>query len=136
METIHIGENIVTLCERAKPFPTDVKGAFERLAAKVNGFEGRTMYGISYWENDGLQYLAACSAKSENEAKELGTQEWTIKAGDYLSETIENWQGNEHLFEPTFKKLGHSDNHTELPGVEWYFGNDVKCMLPIKNNKL
>ena len=131
MKIYTLEKDITTLCEKAKEFPHDVKAAFERLIAKTGGFEGRTMFGISYLENGKLAYIAACSAKEPGEAQKLGTDEWTIPKGDYLTELIENWQGKEHLFEATFKKLGDSEYPTAMPGIEWYYGEDVKCMLPL-----
>lgn len=131
MEVIEIKEELIVLIEKAQNFPNDVKAAFERLATKVGGFENRTMYGFSYWEDGGLTYLAGCSPVSSEETSALSAETFTVKAGSYISETIKNWEGNEHLFESTFKKLGHAGYVADALGIEWYEGKDVKCMLRI-----
>lgn len=133
MQITEIQKDISTICVTASSFPNGVKEAFEKLYKLLSGFEGRTMFGISYWENGKMAYKAACSEKEAGEAKKLGSEGYTIKSGKYLSETIHNWENHMDQFNTTFTRLGHSEPATEMPGIEWYEGKDVKCMLPVKN---
>lgn len=132
MEKITIQENIPVICVRAASFPGEVKAAFEKLYSSVPDPHERTTYGLSYVENGNLVYKAAFSRKDDDHPEKLGVETDTIPKGEYIADTIHDFENHRDQFQPTFQKLGDSEQKTGTRGVEWYQGKDVKCMLPLK----
>lgn len=133
MEIIELKEPLQLIGNQATEFPAGIMQAFNQLTQAFPDFKERGIYGISYMEPDGsLTYKAAFSQLSVGEAERHGFESITIREGLYVAETIENWRGKEMQIAPAFRKLADSRPDTQTPGVEWYRGNDVVCMLRIE----
>lgn len=132
MEKITIKEDIPVICVRADSFPGDVKGAYEKLYSSVPDPHKRVTYGLSFMENGKLVYKAAFNRMVDDDPEKLGMETDIIYKGEYIAETIHDFENHRDQFQGTFQKLGDSDLKTEVRGVEWYQGKDVKCMLPLK----
>ncbi len=133
MEKITLNESIPVVCVTATSFPDGIMEAYEKLYRKVKNHTGRTTYGISTFSNGNLIYKAAFSHMDDDDISEMSLESDVISKGEYIAETIKNFEKHRDKFQPTFKKLGDSKYKTGMPGIEWYQGNNVKCMLPINN---
>ena len=123
-------------CVRAKSFPYEIKQAFGTLINLLPTIEGRTFFGIAYQNNEGeMIYKAGVLELFEGEGDELGCENFTIRKGEYVTETLRNWKTDETMIGMTFKKLAHAAYDTRFPCVEWYNGPDVMCMVRLDKDK-
>ena len=133
MEVYELKKDMKVFCVQARSFPNDIKDAFGTLINKLPAIEGRTFFGISYeGKNHKMIYNAAVLETFDGEGKKYGCDSYVIKKGKYLSETLKNWKRNEASIGQTFKKMSEERNDVTFPCVEWYQGEDVRCMVKIR----
>ncbi len=138
MEIYNLKENIKVYCTTAKSFPNGVQEAFITLE-KMLSKEGRTFYGISHGSKDGgIIYKAAVSENFDGEAEKYGFETFTIKKGEYITETIIDWRKKMETFGPTFQKLlAHPQFDKITPCIEWYKSDkEVVCMVKADQSKV
>lgn len=132
MEVYTLEKDMKIICVTAKSFPYDIKKAFHSLIGMLPSIEGRTFMGISYQTKSGeILYKAAVLELFRGESKRYNCEPYTIRKGEYISETLKNWRKDESSIGITFKKLADSRADTTFPCVEWYKGQDVMCMIRI-----
>lgn len=134
METYQFKNDLKIFCVTAKSFPQGIGEAFHTLEQSLPNFAERTFFGISYPdEKGGLIYKAGASSIGEEDTNDL--EIFTIKKGTYLTEVLLNWRQNETSIADAFRKLGDAQPETVPPGIEWYTGEDVLCMLRLENQE-
>lgn len=134
MSTYKLDNDIYTICVRAHSFPEGIMDAFERLKILVPDTADRTLYGISRPENGNIIYRAAASA-GKGEAEEAGAEKFTIRAGNYITETPVDWEIHKERIGDTFQHL------LTYPGIdpngaciEWYKPNgELVCMVRLND---
>jgi hypothetical protein len=133
MKEIQLPEDIKLLLVKAKSFPDAVVQAYQELERAIVQPAGRSFYGISRGSEDGGVLYWAGVRPLGDEERTLGLEQFTVRRGTYVAETLSNWRGKEHILGETFRKL-YSDPRVDPMGscVEWYRDNgDVTCMVRI-----
>ena len=89
MEIYHLEKDINLFCVTATSFPEGVQAAHRELHSLLPSTEGRNFFGISYPKGKGeILYRAAVEELYSGEGEKSGCELFTIKRGDYLSETL------------------------------------------------
>lgn len=134
MNTYKLDNDIYTICVKAYSFPEGITDAFDKLKTFMPEATGRTLYGISRPENGNIVYRAAVSAGKE-EAEEKEAENFTIKAGNYITETPVDWETHKERIGDTFQTLlAHPDIDPEGACIEWYQVNgELVCMVRLNN---
>lgn len=135
MEKYNLKEDVKVYCTTAKSFPDGIQGAFITLE-KMLSKEGRSFYGVSYKNTDGLLiYKAAVSESFEGEAEKYGFESFTISKGEYLIETIIDWRKKIETIGRVFQTLLADPRLDRTsPCVEWYKSDkEVMCMVKINS---
>ncbi|CAN5207508.1 hypothetical protein BH09BAC1_BH09BAC1_03740 [soil metagenome] len=132
METFELQNDIKVLFVKAESFPDGILVAYQELEQKLGDVTSRTFYGLSRMEDGcGIAYYACAQQKDASAALDLPTI--IIDKGTYLTQTISNWRGSEHLIRETFARL--IKDPRLMPDsfcVEWYKENgEVMCMVRI-----
>lgn len=121
----------------ADSFPLGIKAAHEKLHSLLPR-DGRRFFGISYPDKTGsIIYKAAAEESYNGEAEKYGLETFIIKKGDYISETLIDWQKDEGQVAVTFKQL-LADPRRDNNGycLEIYPNDsDIICMIKL-NNKI
>ncbi|MPR33906.1 transcriptional regulator [Salmonirosea aquatica] len=116
-------------------FPEGVMQAHQKLHSLLPSVEGRNFYGISRpSDSKEIIYRAAVEEAYTGEAEKYGCEAFTIKKGDYLSETLTNWREDEKQIGETFQKL-LADPRLDPEGycLEVYVSDDeMRCMVPLR----
>jgi predicted transcriptional regulator YdeE len=134
MKNYNLNQDIKVFCVTADSFPNGVEAAYNKLY-EIAGREGRAVYGLSKPNEKGMiVYKAAMTEKFDGEAEQLGLETFIIPKGEYITESIHDWQHNMQKFGPTFQAL--LDN----PRLDWsswcieqYKSEDeVVCMVKLQ----
>ncbi|GAB3931328.1 hypothetical protein [Mucilaginibacter myungsuensis] len=133
MQTYRLQQDVKVVCEEATSFPKGIKGAFDTLSHKIN-MEDRQVFGISNPYKGMIRYRAAATESFDGEGAELGFPTFTIERGNYLGETLLNWQSNEMMIMSIFNRLVADKR---LAGsahcIEWYKSHtELLCMVLMK----
>ena len=136
MQQYTLNEDINVICQTVGSFPSGIKEAFEALIANF-GMAGREFYGISYLDEEcGIIYKVAVSAFVDNEELKPGYEEFTIKKGNYLTETLKNWMAKTDKIKDIFGLLMEDPRYdNSSPCVEWY-KNDGEMLCMVKSKPL
>ena len=134
-QIINIEKEFEVLCVTVSSFPNGVKEAFDDLSNKIPSAEERTLYGISWQDQNGqIVYKAAISQLQKNEAEKYQCETFLIKKGKYISETITDFMNKIPQIGQTFQKLFADPQVDKISGycLERYVNpNDVECMVPL-----
>lgn len=126
-------EDVALIAVTARSFPEGIGEAFNTLMRMLPDSQERVFFGISYPDQEGgLLYKAAVSQAFDGECEQYDCETFVLSKGKYLTETVKNWRGQEEKIGLTFRKLGDSRSDTVAPGIEWYQGEDVMCMLKLE----
>lgn len=135
MEKYHLDDDIDVMCVTAESFPEGVMKAHQTLHSKVPADGGRRYFGISRPEGGGkIVYKAAAEVVDDGEAEKLGLEPFTIRSGDFISQTISDFMTDPPEIGRVFDRLLHQ------PGIdpngyclEMYVSEtDVRCMVGLK----
>ena len=113
----------------AESFPGGVMKAHETLHGIASLDPKRQYFGIS-WGGPSITYKAAATEVSEGELKDKGLEEFTIRAGKYLSVKLDDLGQIKDVFPELIQ-----DSRVDPRGycVEMYLDdNDVRCMVTTK----
>lgn len=136
MELYQVKQDVKVICVEATSFPKGIKAAFDRLNNMVPDMDGRHVFGISKPQNGIIRYRAAASEKQDGEGTALGYPTFTIPAGIYLGEALQNWQQNEMMIMSIFNRL-IADKRLDGSAhcIEWYKSNtELLCMVLMRND--
>jgi hypothetical protein len=119
---------------QVKTFPEKVSEAFDELMQKIPQGNQRSYYGISWMEGDVICYYAAAEQKSEGEASLYGAREFTLRKGDYLVETLNDWMLKVDSIKDIFERMLKDTRLDQTsPAVEWYKSDrEMWCMVRLK----
>jgi hypothetical protein len=132
MKKYQLKDDINVFGFEVKTFPNGIGDAFESLVKMVPEGLGRDFYGISFHDSENrMVYLATAREKHHGEAEKYQCNRYTIKKGDYATETVWDWRKRtdliKHVFETLFKSI---EGIAIGPCVEWYKDeNEMLCMV-------
>jgi predicted transcriptional regulator YdeE len=132
MEKYQLKNNITVFGFEVKTFPDGVSEAFDKLVNNVPGGFARDFYGISFRDSENkMVYLATALEKEHGEAEKYEYERYTIKKGEYVTETVWDWRKKTDLIKHIFKGLFNSIQGTTTgPCIEWYKdNNEMLCMV-------
>ena len=137
MEKYFIEKDIAVFCVPASSFPEGVMKAHEFLHAHFTPGDNRKIFGISYPDNAGnIIYKAAAEQLYDGESEKILLENFTIKAGGFISEFIPDFCKDISQVGQTFQALLKQpdiDPHGYcLEMYEGEDGKDVRCMVPLK----
>lgn len=133
MERFVVDKDIPVMYVTADSFPDGIMAAHHTLHAIVTARD-RFFFGISFPDKKGvISYKAGVEQFSEEEAKRLGLETYTIRKGNYNSLLLRDYFQNPAMIGDAFQQL------LDSPGldpngacVEMYIGErDVRCMVRI-----
>lgn len=138
MKNYNLEKNIHVMCVTATSFPDGVMNAYKKLQSLITDSKERRYFGISHSTKDGSVIYKACAEEKEaGEAKKLGLESFTIKAGNFANEYIVDHMKDSESIGNTFKKLlKNPDIDPQGYCLEIYKDfddKDVNCMVPLKN---
>src|ERR1700712_5502713 len=135
MEIYHLTIELNILYVTASSFPNGIDAAFDKLKKVLPDGRTLTLFGISKPDEHGeIIYKAGVLENNANEAKAYGLETFVLQKGDYLCQTVDNWENNVADIGRTFMALlkdPRLDPATYC--IEWYKGDDVMCMIKIKH---
>lgn len=134
MEIYKIEKDITLMYVEAASFPDGIEEAFKKLEALLPKQENRNFFGISYMgENNNIIYKAAAEESYPGESEKYHLNSFTVRNGNYISETITNWRNNVSLIGSTFQKMLEQQNiKPDGYCLEIYINEtDVQCLVPL-----
>jgi hypothetical protein len=132
MESFQLRNDITVFGFEVKTFPDGIGDAFDSLVNKVPDGFGRDYYGISFRDSENkMVYLATAVEKEFGEAEKYQCERYTIKKGDYVTETVWDWRKKTDLIKYVFERLFNSvQGNPTGPCIEWYKdNNEMLCMV-------
>ncbi|WP_251551965.1 transcriptional regulator [Neobacillus muris] len=130
METILIEKDIKVLCITAKSFPDGIQDAHERLHEILPFSKERRYFGISRPERGVIVYKAAAEELGNDKGENLHCESFIIEKGKYRSITLFNHNHDPQKISKAFEELiSYSDIDPNGYCIEWYHGDDLKCMV-------
>jgi len=132
METqeFEIKENIRTFFMQTNQVPAGIAALFEDFEKKLNGFEGRHLYGITECIGDKLIYRACALENFDGEAGQLNLPYYEIPKGNYLYTVFKNWRENLPKMPSTFCELmEHPDAKKGSICLEDYTNADEMLLM-------
>lgn len=136
MEIYHLTVELNIVYVTASSFPDGIDEAFDKLKKTLPDAENRTLFGISKPDEHGeIIYKAGALENDTHEAKKFNLETFTLKKGDYLCQTINDWEYNTIEIANTFMNYLLKDPRLDLTTycIEWYKGEDVMCMVKINS---
>jgi hypothetical protein len=135
MEIFKLENDTKIICLKAKSFPQGIQEAFDLLSAKLERADERKYFGISHGSKSGeIIYKAAVNELFDGEAEKLNCEAFTIIKGTYLREIIKDWKTKVEKMGEAFRTMiADSRLDYNSPCVEVYEGDDVICMVRIKD---
>lgn len=118
-----IGQHVTT-------FPNGIKEVFDSILETFGS--NRTCYGISWMdENETIQYYAMVNELVKGEGESNLFKTLTIPAGEYKTETVQEWLSKTSSIKDVFHELmGNGQPNENNPCIEWYQSDDVMvCMV-------
>ena len=111
-------------------FPDGIGEAFTTLSNDVSNGPTRDYYGISYCENNEIQYFVTTGEIYSGEAQRLNGEVFKIEAGNYLAVTLKEWQTKTDSIKTIFHDM-MQDDRIDLgkPCIEWYKTDDEMIFL-------
>src|ERR1700750_2609941 len=94
IKTVEIKEDIKTFFMLTDLVPAGIPALFEELSKRINGFEGRHLYGVSECIGEKLIYRACVKESFNSEASKYDLPYYIIPMGIYLYTDLKEWQEN------------------------------------------
>lgn len=136
MEIKNLPGDIGVLYIKAESFPMGIKAAHEKLHSIVNEEDKRRYFGISWLnKNNEIEYLAAAEELHPDERDNYGCSTFTIRKGEYISETLENWCDPSGRVAQVFQEmLKHPDLDKNGYCLEIYLNEtDMECLVKLQD---
>jgi hypothetical protein len=130
MDSFILGEDIKVMYVTAN-FPDGIPDAFDYLYSLVPDVEGRRFFGISAPNESGaIIYKAAAEEMFPGETENLKLESFTIRHGAYMSFYITDYRNHTNAIKEAFELLlGQQEADPNGYCLEWYIGDDVKCLV-------
>jgi hypothetical protein len=132
MKTTIFDHNITIGYIQADSFPDGIMPAYEALHRKIPFSPDRKFLSVSRPEGNGdISYKAGAEMLDSDEPAQFGLPTLTLKKGEYLTITVENFMDDIPAIGKAFEELMQSpDIDPQGYCVEWYFNEtDVHCMI-------
>lgn len=138
MENYKLEKDIHLFCVKAATFPEGITAAHQKLAALSKPLGKRIHFGVSYWYDDEILYMAAAEIDSNHEMIPAGCEAYTLKKGNYISIYIPDFANDPAQIEKAFKtSLAHPGIDEKGCCAECYYpegadgtnAKDVRCMV-------
>ncbi len=136
MEIKNLPKDINVLYVKAESFPLGIKAAHEKLHSLVNEEDKRRYFGISWMnKNNEIEYLAAAEELYPGESENYGCNTFTIRKGDYISETLPDWCNTEGRVAAVFQELlKHPQLDKNGYCLEIYLNDtDMECLVKLED---
>lgn len=136
MEIKNLPEDINVLYIKAESFPMGIKAAHERLHLIANEEDKRRYFGISWLnKNNEIEYLSAAEELYPGERDNYGCSTFTIRKGEYISETLEDWCNTSGRVAQVFQEmLKHPDLDKNGYCLEIYLNEtDMECLVKLQD---
>lgn len=105
----------------ADTFPEGIKPAFEKLEKLMPPRQGRQCFGIYLETPEGISYKAAALETEDGEGARLGCKYFIVEKGEYLCQTILDWQSKLDAIGPTFENMLQDKRAApNTPCIEYY----------------
>lgn len=133
MERFVVEKDIPVMYVTADSFPDGIMAAHHTLHSIVTARD-RIFYGVSFPNRNGvIIYKAGVEQLSEEEAKGLGLETYTIRQGKYNSIVLKDYFKRPEQIGEAFQQLLESPNLDPKGAcVEMYIGErDVRCMVRV-----
>ena len=133
MVKINLKNDIKVFGLHVQSFPNGIDKAFDELIKKTGDSAGnRNYYGISEFKNGKMYYYAAAEEKQDGEAEKFNYESYTIKGGEYFTETLKNWRAQTNCIKDIFSEMMQDNRVDKMkPCVEWY-KNDEEMLCMVK----
>ena len=138
MENYKLKNDINVFGFEVKTFPNGISDAFDSLVKKIPEGFGRDYYGITFRNPENkMVYVATAVEKEQGEAEKYQCDRYTIKKGDYITETLWDWRKKTDLIKYVFERLFHvAQGNPTGPCVEWYKDdNEMVCMVRLAHSR-
>ncbi|WP_143309031.1 hypothetical protein [Chitinophaga vietnamensis] len=134
METYTLEQPVAVCCLTVATYPAGVAEAFDALELRLQGFEGRSLFGLLFREDNGPLFKVAVSALYDGEAEAYGCESYTIAGGKYITATITAWMCHLEKIDEAFDVLEEDPRiDSAAPLLSWYrSGEEMICMVRIK----
>jgi hypothetical protein len=135
MKTYNLKNDLKVFGVQVKNFPGGVAEAFDRLTKLFPEDDKRSYYGIFEMDKNGrMHYYATAEELHAGEAEKHNCERYVIEKGEYLTETLEDWQKKTECIKDVFQEMMPDKRVDKMkPGVEWYkSGTEMLCMLKTK----
>ena len=123
MEEFKLYRDIHLFCVKADLFPDGIKAAHTKLASLSNLDSNRNHFGVSYWYDDKILYMAAAEIVKGIEEIPAGCETYTLRKGNYISIYISDFAKDPSQVAGAFKQL------LDEPGID-PDGCCAECYLP------
>jgi len=136
VEIKNLPKDINVLYVKAESFPLGIKAAHEKLHSLVNEEDKRRYFGISWMnKNNEIEYLAAAEELYPGESENYGCNTFTIRKGDYISETLPDWCNTEGRVAAVFQELlKHPQLDKNGYCLEIYLNDtDMECLVKLED---
>lgn len=135
MQQFILDKDIQVLCVAATSFPAGIGAAFSKLHSTVSHADKRDAYGISHGGGAGsIIYKAGAAQQEDGEAEKYGCELFTIRTGKYIGTVLKDWKQDETSIGRTFQELLQQyDIDPDGACIEKYIGDDVQCMIRLKD---
>jgi len=134
MEIFKLEADVSIFYFNVPEFPNGIEEKFTEILHMLPDMNGRTFYGISYFNEDGaIVYNCGVNEIRKNEGKDFGGEHFLLPAGEYLSSTIHNWMSDLELIKTTLMKLMDDPRYDKnFPCIEVYKTDKVlQCLVKI-----
>lgn len=118
---------------RAESFPNGIKGAWDRLEARIPSLKGRRFYGLTACEGGELVYYAAVEVASEDEAATLGFPVLRVKGGRCVRVKLMDWSNRVGEISAIFDELMRNYRMApNAPTIEYYRSrSELHLLVPL-----
>ena len=143
MENFELKNDIHLFCVKADSFPDGITAAHEKLAALVKSNKPKNWFGVSYWYDDAILYMAGLQFNPEADTPPHGCTEYTLRKGNYISIYIKDFATDVSRIGKAFETLLADHRIDEngccaecyLPeGTDHTTAKDVRCMVRLSDN--
>jgi hypothetical protein len=133
METYELKDDLNVFGFQVKTFPEGIGEAFDTLIEKVPEGLNRSYYGISFFSDGKVVYIAAVEEKNPGEAEKHKYERYRIEKGKYYRATVRDWRTKTGSIKDVFHEMMQQKNvdHAK-PCIEWYRNDDeMECMVKL-----
>lgn len=133
MEKHKLSDNIKVFGFRVDSFPNGIGEAFDRLVKELPQGDQRPYYGISYYVDGKMNYIAAAAETFDAEGRKYGYNDYVVEKGEYLAAPLTDWTTKTHCIQDVFLEILTDERvDNTKPAIEVYKNmKEMVCMVKI-----